>query len=80
MAHLIDLVNEAEVVVHEVAIMALIDTRVQVSTIEYSFTKQLGLQMQKLDMGLKLEGTRGFLVPYLVIVEVNLWIPLTSQV
>ena len=43
MAHLIALSNEAEVVVNEVATMAVIDTGAQVSTIEYNFVKQLGV-------------------------------------
>ena len=67
--------NEAPIIVNNMSTIELIDTGAQISTISISFCEQLGLKVQELQTMLKVEGTEGFLVPYLGYVGVELGIP-----
>ena len=57
----------------------LIDMGVQTTTIAHNFIRQLQLEVHYLNEVIQVEGTMGFMVPYLGYVEVNLQIPQLPQ-
>ena len=58
-------VNEADIFVGDIQVMAFIDIGTQVSTISQEFCKQHGYDIHPVKQMLCLEGVGGFSIPYL---------------
>ena len=71
--------NKVQVEVNGVTTYALIDARVQITTIVYSFVRQLQLEIHDLNEVIRVEEAGGFTVPYSGYFEVNLRIPQFPQ-
>ena len=65
--------------VNSVTNYTLIDMGTQITIIVHSFIRQLQLEVRDLNEVIQVEGTGGFVVPYLGYIEVNLQIPQFPQ-
>ena len=68
-------INEADIVVGDIQVMALIATGALVSTISQDFCEEHGYEIYLLKQMLHLEGTAEFTIPYLGYIEATVKIP-----
>ena len=73
--HVIGRANEAEILIDNNPVTALIDTRAQASTMTQDFCLCYGYDILSMTQMLRLEGTGEFRIPYLGYVEACIWIP-----
>ena len=67
--------NEAEILIDDFKIRAIIDSDTHVSLITKGFCVDYGLKVRPMERCLNLVGTKGFLVLYLGYVKINVKIP-----
>ena len=67
--------NETKILMDDAEYLALVYLGAHLTTITFTFVKQLGLEIHQLDRTVKLEVTGGGDIPYMGYIEVNLKIP-----
>ena len=72
-------VNETDISISNIWVMALINTGAQVSTIPWDFCEQHGYNVHSVKQMLHLEGRGGFSIPYLGYIEAIIRIPMIKD-
>ena len=60
MAYLVGMANETKILVNDVECLGLVDSEIQLSTINIEFVKQLWLEIHQLDRILKIAAMGGY--------------------